>query len=365
MINKENGIQKCYLINFLNYQCTIYSSADLLNLWSDFVDPYFKIALCENIKSEYAFYIDENYSTVERLINEKFKHTSHQILLHCDVKAEMYTDSTSGVIVLAKSIETAYMIEKHSTKNIVRYICNEFGSLSCLDLFRLVRGVLEGQARQAGALKVHMSAATLGNNTIAFIGDAGAGKTSFMLSFLKNYYGAGFLTNDKVLLNIDNRNIYLYGLPYAVSIGYGSLKCCEEIIVNQNTRIINEEAYFWPKELSSMLGCEVVAVSSLKVIFIVKINHKEDGLTFSEITCAEEKYQFLKKNVLCYSDKVTPYWLLNILGINIKLNEKVKVVLTERRLFRIYGNPWGNTFKDVVNKIISEENKHDSAFYDT
>ena len=266
---------------------------------------------------------------------------------------EIISKEDGKIIILIRELGVAYIIISYNGRFCIKYLLNKFSLPISLDILRIVRGVLIALAQEGGLKKVHMSVVAIKNNAVAFVGDKNAGKTSFMLAFLKQFRESSFLTNDKALLNIDkkNRDIIVWGLPYAISIGFGALDCYKEIpFDSQKTRIIKDKAYYWPQELTKYMNRTISTPGViLSSIFVVQIDPTDTQLSCSEVKF--NKNEFIQKNIINFSDKITPYWLLELLSIEfVQENDELINLLAHNCLYNICGNPCKGNLKDLMEK---------------
>ncbi|OVE67260.1 hypothetical protein CCS79_14120 [Clostridium diolis] len=342
-----------YTINFLEYNCYVYSKYNLGDMWEDISIPYFTITKNDNNCScKYTFYVDDDLLHSKEKIQFKLI-PIREINLHCKLQGKLYSNETDESIIIRNDENALYQIINLDSESIIKCKYKEFNKSISLDLFRLVRGVLEGLARNKYMLKSHMSCVSIRKQCVSFVGVEGAGKTSFMLSCLKQFSEAELLTNDKSLLEYNtDAKIRVIGLPYAVSIGQGALEHCNEIKMDDDIRIIDDEIYIWHTKLVSYLNKKVSMNSELGVIVQVEINPDINKLQLQEITDYNEKANLIEKDILSFSDKVTPYWLLEMLNINISKNEIIRQQLLKQKFYKLYGNPWIKSYKEILYKLL-------------
>jgi GTPase SAR1 family protein len=343
-----------YSVKFLNHQCTIDTPFDFVKEWELYLLPFFEIGENGSTKSQFHFCLQANPDLVLHFFKNKLRNKANTVSLHCDLVGEKIYEENYQVILLVQEIESVYIIENTGVCYNIQYICKSFSNSIILDLLRLIRGVLIGLAQQDGMQKSHMAVVTLRKNAIAFLGNKGAGKTSFMIAFLKQFYQSSFLTNDKALLMLSpNKSITVFGLPYAIPIGFGTLDSCKEIPLGNETRIINNKAYFWPTQLvEQCLNRSVSPSSTLSSLVKVQINPTATELTYFEVTNFLQKKNIIEE-IFIFSDEVTPHWLLNILGINPISSNYCMEHLMQKPLYQVCGNPWSEALKPLIERCCS------------
>jgi hypothetical protein len=331
---------KSYCIQFLDHKCSVTTPFDLKKEWTPLVTPFFQIA--ENEAEAPIHFLVKEDSKIDHLF--QLSKDSTPLTLHCDAAGTL-VKTPHQTIVLSPELHTAYIVDR--SEHTITYVCKKFSHSASLDLLQLVRGVLVGLAQNNG-MKVHMSVTASKDDAIAFVGGKNAGKTSFMLAFLKQIGGSSFIANDKALLRSNNRTVTVWGLPYAVSIGFGALDCCDEIPVNSKTRIIEDKAYFWPSEIAEYLNRSIVTSQDISTIVQVHIDPADSNLRFCEVAPPERK-RIVSEEVITFSDKVDPHWLLHLLDITF-VQEDLTDLLVQKQWYRLQGNPWNGTLKKLLKK---------------
>ena len=339
---QRTSTQSRYCVRFLNHECVIDTSHDLLTEWNVYIPPFFDIS--REIKESFIrVRVEEKPEYVQHILHNT--RMGAESILHCDMAGKI-VEEPDQTIVTVPELQTVYRVQSSDTGIHINYVCTRFSTLTSLDLLRLVRGVLVGLAETGEMRKAHMSIVALENRGIGFIGGKNSGKTSFMLAFLKQFAKSSFVSNDKVLLNADGK---AFGLPYAVSIGFGALKCCKEIPFTKKRRVIDEKAYYWPEELAQYLGRTVTPFLELSSLLHVSIDPGDTTLHCSEITDYQKKKKVIMKHVFHFSDKVTPHWLLDILDI--RLGNQCVDWLLRIPLYTLWGNPWNGNMKRALEYI--------------
>lgn len=93
---------------------------------------------------------------------------------------------------------------------------------------RLTRQSMTAQMLTAGAVYTHAAALTLHGNGILIAGHKGCGKTTTLLSVLRRL-GGDYVTNDRLLLRLDELGIMGYPWPTHLNVGIGTLLAFPEL----------------------------------------------------------------------------------------------------------------------------------------
>lgn len=124
-----------------------------------------------------------------------------------------YNDDTSGKHLIFQ-VENGYVIVSLESKY-------EF-----MILARLVREIAFRQLENQQYISFHSSSVVIGDKGYLVIGDSGAGKSTMALALCK-YYGAKYVSNDRIMLKVTPDGIY--GIPFGmpIKVNYGTLKTLE------------------------------------------------------------------------------------------------------------------------------------------
>ncbi|WP_242267232.1 hypothetical protein [Bacillus cereus group sp. BfR-BA-01518] len=351
-----------YHMNFIDKKCSIDSDINLINEWESFIDPYIDIQNNYEKDNEKIHFIVKEDSTKIKGFSASLN-GKQDIELHCDLYGKVILENNLETIIFIDSLRVAYYIQKNKDGFCITYYYEKFSNEISLDLLRIVRGILIALIERDGLTKVHMATVANDKNAICFIGGEGAGKTSFMLSFLKQIENSRFVTNDKALIDLtkNDGNLSVWGTPYAISIGNGALQSSPEIEVTSKTRVINNEAYFWPNELKQHLNREIQTHAKVSFIFVVTINPKLDHLEYEIIHESQTKREFIQQYVLNFSDRIAPNWLNNFIGICPEVQEKAEDLFLNIPIIKLYGNPWDGNLKRILVDVFSEFSNHQSV----
>jgi hypothetical protein len=340
---KGSGSSYTYDIQFMNHTCTVNTEIDIARKWATFLNPFFSIRR-KLEDADIRFFVEENPQLVDDLL------AAHEdappIHLHCGALGRVIEEKPGHLVVVSPALQTVYIVEPCRDQSTITYICREFSHEIDLDLLRLVRGILVGLAQSSKMKKVHVSAVAQ-EKGIAFVGKKDAGKTSFMLAFLQQVREASLIANDKALVSESQNNLVMWGLPYAVSIGFGALQCCANIPFDEQTRIIGDKAYFWPRELSQYMGRPISLSSPVEAVVQVQIDVARNDLKTRDIPL-EERRKIIQEEIFTFSDMVDPHWLLNFLDIAPAQNQRVRDLLMQKEWYCFYGNPWNGNLKKTM-----------------
>ena len=349
-----------FLIKSLDYECIIDAPFDLGKEWKLWFTPFCEIVKIDTIDVSPQFCVQENPEFIHQLLQKGRKQDFESITLHSGLLGEIVSTEGGKTLILVNELRVAYMVEGKAEEFCVHYFCEKISDLILLDLYRLIRGILIGTAQRSGKKWAHMSVATVEGHGIAFVGPKGAGKTSFMLALLSQLTCSSLLANDKVLLSQDGKGTVTgTGHPDAVSIGLGALNCCEELLlVNRENRVVNDKVCFWPQEIANYLNRDVVPCARLSFIVSVQIDPSRADLTCSRIIEPHMKKEFIVTNVINFSSKIYPHWLLKILDIKPAPEKRFVDLLTQNLSYEISGNPWNGNLKPMILKLIASDHKY-------
>ena len=335
-------------IRFLQRECTLESTSDLFTSLSLFLAPFFDVTEGKSAKSGLVFRLEHDPRPLGELLKRGYESVHLRCIpLHLGMTGWLISREVGNTLVLAPEINTAYVIARDDRQVTITLVCADLSDATMLDLLRLVRGCLIALSLNDGMSQAHMSVVTLRGRAFAFIGGTGAGKTSFMLAFLQQIEGSSFITNDKALVTPASQGpgIAAFGLPYAISIGFGALNRCVQIVVDPKTRVIDDEAYFWPPELVGYFDRTISTRADLSATVAVQIDPSVPGLNSAEVAFVHEKEDLIRANVFEFSDAITPYWLLDLIGIGKSPARDLTEALAHKPMYKLHGNPWDGNLK--------------------
>lgn len=216
-----------------------------------------------------------------------------------------------------------------------------------LDAFQVIRGLLQAAVEHAGRRKFHGSSIAMADGrAIVFVGDSGAGKTSFMLSALRQT-PASFVANDKLHMSADGR---VHGLPMALSIGMNSLESIPEISVTSTSRIIGGELYLWPEALAAALGRQLASGLPVGLVVAPELDLSAAELTTRPLGRAERQ-ELIDGPVSEFTDRIQPWWLIDELGLRGELGPFPALLDCDWIMVR--GNPWRSGYGALLEKLVA------------
>jgi hypothetical protein len=139
-----------------------------------------------------------------------------QQLVHHPVRA-----SRSGErIVYDQEFDVFYHVRAGARH--VRVVTAEGNRAARIGLMRVVREFGMSYVWRSGGIVAHAAAVRIGDEGLAIAGPKGAGKTS-LLTWLLRHRDAQYVSNDRVLLRVEDGRPILRGLPTLVSLRSGTL----------------------------------------------------------------------------------------------------------------------------------------------
>ena len=203
-----------------------------------------------------------------------------------------------------------------------------------LEVLQVVRGLLLGALTSAGVVPIHGAVCIINDVGVLLVGEKGAGKTSFLLSALRSFPKSTFVTNDKAIV-LREESLTLFGLPYAVGIGKGTLEAVPELR-GHDERWEADKLMLWPYALGERLSCALSETTRVRQVWICSLDLRADDITITPI--ADQQEQPATVSISAFSDVMNPTWLLRILH----WPEPQLPAITGDSItwFRVAGNPW-------------------------
>lgn len=202
-----------------------------------------------------------------------------------------------------------YMIDNHKVKVVNNQLFigrKELNSDEILFTKRLLIDLINRFFECKGGIFLHSSSVVFEGNTILFIGDKGAGKTTNML-YLLNNFNLAYSSNERTGLILKDDKIISYGNPARINIRANTLKSSESLkdklwdsidktkyqqyITTNLSRDCSERLVISFKELANRLGIKIVPNSKLKIIF--NLIYKPD----IEFDYEEVRYEEIKSSI--------------------------------------------------------------------
>lgn len=230
--------------------------------------------------------------------------------------------------------QASYHLSSGNGRAVINICYNSDYSEWQLDLFQVVRGYVQAAEEALGGWrKVHASAVSTVAGATIFVGDSGAGKTSFMLSSLQRY-GASFVANDK--LHVSDTGI-IRGLPMAASISLDMLGSVPEIEIRPDSRVIGGDLYLWPLDLSEELDCGLVVEDRCHRVVIADLRLADSGVSLRRAG-ADEVALMMSGPMSVFTDRIQPWWAIE--GALPRVEPSPPDVLQHAEWYVASGNPW-------------------------
>lgn len=137
----------------------------------------------------------------------------------------------------------------------------------------------------------HASAVEIGSDGYLIVGDSGAGKSTLALTLCK-YYGARYISNDRILVKVDGDEISAIPFAIPVKVNYGTLQTlgveADFRLWKQMIPMASKETFFHykgehklnllPEEIEKFLHIKVGSQISLKGIILPSIQTEEPNM---------------------------------------------------------------------------------------
>lgn len=174
---------------------------------SDHESPDFKVVFCHS---------SEKYSSImQELRYQKFKLVNLFTLDNKESVVKYYNLSNLKNIIIDEINKIAYLINPSSRT--LEIICDKENRHSRKSLARVIRELGIGYFNTTGCPILHAAAISLAGKGVVIIGDKGAGKTTLLMSLLTEDT-SNFISNDRVVLDINNSQTCILGLPTIVNV---------------------------------------------------------------------------------------------------------------------------------------------------
>ena len=263
-------------------------------------------------------------------------------------------ETATRLRIAVPDLRAEYLVKRSSEGFRLDLLCEELSDSVTLDLLRLVRGVLIARLETAGHLKLHMAAAAFGQHALAFVGAEGAGKTSALIATLMRVRHAGFVANDKVLLDRLSHGLLLRGLPLAVSIRRPTYPWLPPAL-RESSESGSADRLVWPRTLTAAAGATLVPAARLRAVVHVAIDLDATALSMKPLTDVAVKEHILHRAICEFSDKVTPHWLLQWLEPDCARATQGEIGVQIARLpwWFLSGHPWRGDLEGAVARILA------------
>lgn len=217
---------------------------------------------------------------------------------------------------------------------------------AALDCARIVRGLMTRLAEMRGARRVHMACLVRDGRGVAVVGPTGSGKTTFLLQSLRSGAGDSFVTNDKAMLVERGRELVVFGVPYAVSIGDGTLSVCAPLSRERGRRI-NGETYLWPTQIASALGCSLLDRTVVVAMICVGLDPASEGASLVRMDVEE-----CRADIDTFTEAMHPHWLDQLIGTTPAASGAPDAI-KEIPCWELRGNPMAMDPEAVLSRVVS------------
>ncbi len=332
--------------------CNVECNIALYKTWTHYLAPYFTLGPTSPCPG--AHFILRQHAT--NVIDARLYRATFQdnVLLHGEMAGRIGRRLDTGhLLVQNLQLGCLYEIAVDPIPSVELLYPGPFDS-GVLDGLRIVRGWVIREVEMRGANRCHMSALARHGKAIAFVGDQGAGKTSFMLSLLRTQRGYEFIANDKALIGpgMNGRVVIptIYGLPLAVAIGINSLPSCPEIALTKDSRIIDGKLYLWPQELARNLTTSCTSQAKLAVVCFCHLDLGKTEVTASVLPLADHP-SLEQSPVLQFTDRINPDWLLELLHMPTPKSTTAELLL-DIPWIQLEGNPWCEGWPSLADELM-------------
>ena len=179
---------------------------------------------------------------------------------------------------------------------------------------RLIRVLSRFQLSEKGEIFAHGGLIKSNDRGLCFIGEKKSGKTSSIISYLKNF-GGYFISNDDVSISIDDLGFLKgKGWPRSVVVRQDTLTILNLKKVNKLNHPLNNKIdnCFYPKEFATWLNTEILSETTIDYIIFPKfekLNYpKIEELEFEEGIIRLQ--QHIQKKPGKYLDYLIPWFKL-------------------------------------------------------
>lgn len=305
----------------------------------DYLSPYIAFAPIAGVRAPLRIHCSVDRERLRAILRWFRSSPSSEIRLHGGLCGRTARDgSTLRVWNIGDNI--AYEITVAATTDL-HFVCDAFSATACLDLARIVRGVLSRAVEQRGGRRIHAAAVGTERGAVLLVGPSGAGKTSFMLAALQSRWASSLIANDKALLVRGTPAPSVLGIPYAISIGPGALASCPALARRRNGRFINGETYYWPRQVAAALGSNLV--DGKQVLAVVRcVLRLDDAAPRLRRVGIEEAIE----GIACFTEAMHPDWLHSPLGLECSATCTADD-LAMVPCFELACNPWLPSYFDV------------------
>jgi hypothetical protein len=288
---------------------------------------------------------DEEFAAKARPANILTK----EIRIHCEAIALVDDDNGGSIELYNLNERRIYSVDLDGSVTI--FGCASDTGLSD-DLIRIIRGYSEVKMLSEGAhVKVHMGGVAIDDVGIGFCAPKGGGKTTILSRTLQTMAGARFCSNDKSYLCATPTHTHLIGEAQRIGVREGTIRGFKEFEGSQ-PQIIEDKSFFWMDEFASLFGRDTVPEFLLSMVVVPQF--KLGGSSpVVRVLDAETVEQLLEEQVFEFSDRVTPYWLFDLLLPTWREAKRSHLSLLRPNLLSV---PWlsisGDFYHDEFRRVL-------------
>lgn len=224
-------------------------------------------------------------------------------------------------------------------------------------LARFIREIAFRALEDEQYVSFHSSSVEIDGKGYLVIGDSGAGKSTMTLTLCK-YFGARYISNDRIMVKIDNREIHAIPFGMPIKINYGTLKTlgAEKDYENWDNMIpmVSKETFY---EYKGEHKLNLLAEELKKYLAIESGNSmKVSGILMPNVSGAKRGkystiYEILERN--CYYDN-EPVFIEDWLDLRKKSRNFTKQQIVDRMMqLPIFKEEFEVTqFQEYVQKFV-------------
>jgi hypothetical protein len=138
-----------------------------------------------------------------------------------DIRLPRWNSSSSADVLFDERFDTFYLVEARARR--ITLLSRVDGGDARLALMRVVRELAMNHTQRNGGVIVHAAAFTVGSRGVIVAGPKGAGKTTLLMYALQST-PSEYVSNDRLLLSLDDRGPRIRGIPTIVTIRQSTLR---------------------------------------------------------------------------------------------------------------------------------------------
>lgn len=308
----------------------------VLHALKDYTQPYFAWKSCSDDTAKISIRLGTQSDRFFAQRRVEMSSVGQAITLHADMAGMVAKD---GGATETLYMNDAFLVSVRNRE--VHVVTTSWGNQEVLEAVRLIRGILGGlAASEFGMVRGHGAAVRVPSDVVLFIGQKGAGKTSFVTSLLRSDgTKAQFITNDKCVLD-ENRAVW--GIPYAVAISPEALVETPQLQSLATDRRVTSSGklLYWPDQYAKAFDRNTDRGGIVTIAVLPHLDLTDKCVRYRP---ANEPEVVQALNTLTTDDDdVHPQWLCKQLNLDIqKLNsETISQVFATTNFVVAEGNPW-------------------------